>query len=66
MPLALTPLFPALLLLALPLPPGRVASTERFCLSQRELRVMGVALGLPRDSVLLRLGAASSGSIASA
>ena len=45
MPLALTPLFPALLLLALPLPPGRVASTERFCLSQRELRVMGVALG---------------------
>lgn len=60
MPLALTPLFPALLLLALPLSAGLTPPAERFCLSQQELRVMGVALGTPGDSVRLQLGPAPS------
>lgn len=49
-------LFPALLLLVPPLSTGASTPAARFCLSQRHLAVMGVPLGLPRDSVLLRLG----------
>lgn len=59
MSLPRTALVPALLLLVPPLSSGATRPVVRFCLPQRQLAVMGVALGLPRDSVLLRLGAAS-------